>query len=328
MALTRREFNIASLILGSNLLLPRHVSAAENGHILTGYKNLDKSPIEQVVNKSIELVGQSYTKYQYKFEEELGNNSINAVVKVKDGPTDGSCILFTASPQMSIFPELYRQLPYNPLNDFKPLVLLAGYSFLFTVGPTVDKSVKTLDDYIKWVENTPEYRNVGFTQYGSSGHMAMQILARAKNVAIRPQAYSDINQVAVDLKDGNLAAAIILTGFSMPEFKDGTFRALAATSQFRHPGFHDVPTCRELGIKDMDISGWFGLFVPKTTPDNVYLPLMYGFQNTIIRGEFINTLQKNYFKPMFDSPEQITIRLKQHQAYYRNLIEQYKMTRL
>lgn len=328
MPLTRRQFTLGSLLLGSDLLLPNLLSAAETGYIYSGYKNLDKGPVGLAIKQLGKFVSETNARFQYQYKEVLGRNSMNAAVAVKDGPVDGSAIFLTASPQMSIFPALYRNLPYDALNDYKPLAMLGGYSFIIAVGPLVDASVKTLDDYIAWVEENPEFRNIGFAQYGSSGHMAMQILARAKNVAIKPQAYSDITKVAVDLADGNLAAAIILTGFSMPLFKDGTFRALAVTSQFRHPGFHDVPTCRELGMNEMDISGWFGLFLSSRVSADIYEPLMYAFQNSIIRGEYIQLLQKNYFKPMFDSPEQIMSRLAKHQAYYRQLIAEYKMTRI
>lgn len=329
MTLTRRKFLSSSVIIGSSLMLPKITQAAAGqGHIIVGYENLANGPVGQVVNQINAVLSDYYKAYQYSFDEVIGNNTIKSMVEAKEGPADGSQILFAFAPQIDIFPEIYRKLPYDPLTDFKPLVLLGGYTFLITVGPAVDKSVQTIDDYAKWVDDNPEYRNIGFAQYGSSGHVTMLMLARGKNIALRPQAYRSLPQLGADLADGNLAAGIVLTGFNRKLYENGTLRAIGTTSQFRHPGYHDIPTCREQGLNDIDISGWFGLFINAQTPEDRYNKLMYAYQNSVTRGDYLKVLQQNLFKPIFDSPEQITARIQKERQFYRNIIQEYRISRL
>ncbi|CAG9000938.1 MAG: hypothetical protein CENE_02946 [Candidatus Celerinatantimonas neptuna] len=329
MEINRRDFLSLSLLLGANLLLPNKASAGISERIfLTGYDKLIKNPIGILAQKVAVELSLYNQEWAYHLKARLGNHTMNAPIQIKESPADGRSILLAVSPQMTIFPAIYKQLPYNPLEDFTPLVLLGGYTFLITLGPVVDRSVKTIDDYVDWVLEHPNYRDIGFAQYGSSGHMAMKILSRSKKIALRPLPYRDFPPLIQDLKSSNLAAAIILTGIATPLFKKNIFRAIAATSRHRHLGWEDVPTAREQGIPNMNISGWAGLFLHSQTPHSIYQPLLQSMQEITDSLDYIARLRKYSLIQLPDTPERISKRIVREQKYYQRLVENFRFTRL
>lgn len=329
MELNRRDFLSLSLLLGADALLPNAAFANEKERIiLTGFGQITSNPIGILAQKIAQELPLYNLEWRYHIKSILGKHTMNAPIQVKKSPADGRTILLTVSPQMSIFPAIYDQLPYNPVTDFLPLALIGGYTFIITLGPVVDRSVKTIDDYVDWVLENPNYREIGFAKYGSSGHMAMKILSQSKQIALRPIPYREFPALVQDLQNSNLAAGIILTGIATPLYKKGIFRAIAVTSRYRHLGWGDIPTAKEQGIPDMDISGWGGLFLKADTPDTIYRPLLQAIQEIIDSIDYIARLRKYSLNLLPDPPEAIHSRLVREQAYYKKLVKEFRFTQL
>lgn len=68
-------------------------------------------------------------------------------------------------------PVLAQELDYSPLEDFEPVALLGEYTFVLFVGPAVPPKVATVDDYLRWVRQNPDYRDIGFVLNASHAHL-------------------------------------------------------------------------------------------------------------------------------------------------------------
>ncbi|RNM04053.1 Bug family tripartite tricarboxylate transporter substrate binding protein [Dickeya undicola] len=327
MAMTRRTFLAGCSSLLFPALYPQLSAAApREGVVIFGYGQTGIG--SKLISDSSVLLESQYRERRYRLYNEPGDNSLKAVLSAKQSPPDGSILLMAQSPQMTIFPSIYKRLPYNPLADFKPLAIAGEYTLLLTLGPAVDARVKSLDDYVRWVERNPEYSNIGFTQFGSPGYMAQLMLKREKGIALQPQSYAGTSMVVDDLLKGHLAAAFLISGNAIERYKSGQLRAIAVTNRLRHPGFDDVPTCREQGIPSMNINGWYGWFVPATMPDSVYRPLADAMQRTIVSYDYLEMLKKYYLRSVYDNPDKIRQRIQQEQAYYADMIESYRVSKV
>ncbi|ULR32066.1 tripartite tricarboxylate transporter substrate binding protein [Dickeya fangzhongdai] len=328
MAMTRRTFlaGCSSLLFPALYSRGPQAAAPQEGVVMFGYAQTGLG--SKVANEVSVLLESQYRARRYRLYNEPGENSIRAVMSTKKSPGDGSVLLMAQSPQLIIFPSIYNHLPYNPLTDFKPLAITGEYTLLLTLGPIVDARVKSLDDYVRWVESNPEFSNIGFAQFGSPGHMAQLVLGREKNVALQSQSYYGTSMIVDDLLNGHLAAAFLISGNSLDLYKNGKLRAIASTSRLRQPGGDDVPTCREQGIPSMNINGWYGWFAPAGMPDSVYRPLADAMQRTIVSYDYLEMLRKYYLKPVYDNPDKIRQRIQQEQAYYADLIETYQVSKV
>ena len=103
-----------------------------------------------------------------------------AVDFVKRAGADGNTLLQTPSSPMTLYPNLYKKLSYDPLADFAAVTPLVEYCFSFTAGPGLPPEVKTVADYLAWARANPTQANYGIPAAGSALHFAGMLLARAR----------------------------------------------------------------------------------------------------------------------------------------------------
>lgn len=297
-------------------------SGKPSGRILTAFG--EESLASRLAHAGAEQMQKFYTPIEYQHVSMPGDNTIRATLNAKYAPADGTTILEVHSPTFNSFPALYRELPYVQA-DFKPLAIMAEYTLFFTVGPVVDDSVETIDDYIDWVRDNPEYASMGFTQYGSPGHFAQLIFARAKQPAIRPQPYRETAMMVDDMLDGVLAAGMVIGGTRLDLYENDTLRVLATTSRTRYGDWDHVPTCREQGIDDMDVGGWYGWFVHQQLPDAIYSELKTAVEFTVSARDYSKLLSANALQPSYDTDFELFFRLEEEAEKYRALAQSFRL---
>jgi tripartite-type tricarboxylate transporter receptor subunit TctC len=94
-------------------------------------------------------------------DNRVGGNGRIGAVAVKNGPADGSMLLFTPSFPLAIFPHIYKTLPYDALQDFVPVATTGKGAFALSVGPAVPASVRTVADFVAWCKAHPDTATFG-----------------------------------------------------------------------------------------------------------------------------------------------------------------------
>jgi len=85
---------------------------------------------------------------------------------VKNADPDGMTMLLSAAPILTIYPHIYKKLPYDTMRDFVPVTSVSTFNYAFTVGPAVPASVKTLKDFAAWVKANPDKAAFGSPAFG------------------------------------------------------------------------------------------------------------------------------------------------------------------
>ncbi|MBI2291131.1 MAG: tripartite tricarboxylate transporter substrate binding protein [Betaproteobacteria bacterium] len=183
---------------------------------------------------------------------------------VSQAPPDGYTLLVADSGSLSIHPNLYRSLPYDPERDFAPIALLASSPVMLVAHPSVPAA--NLSEFITYAKRQP--RGVDFANAGpwTNNHMTGELFKQLTGV----------NLVQVNYKGGGAATAAIIRGetkagfsvpfVSLPHVKAGKLKAYAVTSSKRFAGALEVPTMAEAGAGDVVTTYWFGLLAPAHTP--------------------------------------------------------------
>ena len=202
-----------------------------------------------------------------------GASSRIAVAEVKRAAPDGNTLLFTNASPLVIFPHIYAELAYDPQKDFVPVAVAARTDLVFSVGPSVPDSVKTLKDYVAWAKGAPDRTSYASVQ-GTSPHFAGQQLSSVAGLNLRIIPYKGGAQGITDLLGGHVPAAVNALGEARPYAKDGaregskegSLRMLALLSAHRSSLVPKVPTAGEMGYPGLDFSGWIGVLAPAGTP--------------------------------------------------------------
>ena len=193
-----------------------------------------------------------------------GAAAIIAHEAVKAAAPDGYTLLIGSNGSLAVNPTLFRQLPYDPLNDFEPISTLAGAPFvLFTSAAT---PVNNLKEMLAYVKARPGQASYGSPGSGTGGHISMEMLKKAADLDIVHVPYKGSPPMITDVIGGQVDFAFESAAAIMPFAKGGRVKLLAVTSPQRSPFAPDVATVAEQGFPGYAAVGWTGLLAPKGTP--------------------------------------------------------------
>jgi len=188
----------------------------------------------------------------------------NSSTFVSKAAPDGYTLLVADSGALSIRPNLYRSLPYDPEKDFAPIALIASSPSFLIAHSSVPAA--NLGEFIAYARREPG--GVHFANAGpwTNNHMTVELFRHL----------TGINVVHVNYKGGGAATAAIISGetkagfstpfMSLPHVKAGRVKAYAVTSSKRFAGAPDIPTMAEAGGEALVTNYWFGLLAPARTP--------------------------------------------------------------
>jgi tripartite-type tricarboxylate transporter receptor subunit TctC len=190
-----------------------------------------------------------------------GNIGVDAVAK---SPPDGYTIGLGQTSNLSINPTLYAKLPYDPLKDLVPIVLVADAPLVLVVP--ANSPFKTVADVVAAAKKKPGDVTFGSPGNGTVAHLTGELFQMAAGVKFQHIPYKGSAQALTDLMGGQVQVYMSSIPTALSHIKGGKLRALAVTSPKRAPSLPDVPTIAEAGYKGFDANTWFGLVAPAGTP--------------------------------------------------------------
>ena len=234
--------------------------------------------------------------------------TIGADVTAKAAP-DGYTLTLGTTSTHAIAAGAYSKLPYNPVNDFTQISLVAITPYLLVVGEKVP--AKTLPEFVKLAKDQAGKMNYGSAGNGTATHLSMEMLKDAAKIDIQHIPY----------KSNSLADAAILGGQvetvfgSMPALlqnaKAGKVRPLAVGTAARSPALPDVPTVAEQGYPGFEAALWLGIMGPAGMPKPVVDRLHREIVAIVATPEFKTQMDNNGAEPVSSkSPEEFKAMLR------------------
>jgi tripartite-type tricarboxylate transporter receptor subunit TctC len=188
--------------------------------------------------------------------------AINASKAAPDGYT-----IFMATVAHTMAPAIYKKLAYNFEQDFEPITIAATVPNLLIINPEVP--AKSVAELVAYIKANPGKVNYGSAGVGSTEHMSAELFRSLTGTDIVHVPYRGGSPMLADLVAGHIQMSIETSGAATPFIKGGNVRALAVSPAKRSALFPDLPTLAESGLKGYDVSTWYGLLVPKGTPEGI-----------------------------------------------------------
>jgi tripartite-type tricarboxylate transporter receptor subunit TctC len=189
-----------------------------------------------------------------------GTSSIGTEI-VAQGKPDGNTMLLGVNAAFSVLPHL-RKLPYDPVQSFEPVAMVAQY--LATITVRNDLPVKNYAELIAYARANPGKLTYGSAGTASFGNIAGESLKLREKIDILHVPFKGSGELIAALLGGQID--MFIDGVGLPLIKSGKARPIAVFSSQRHPDLPDVPSLADVGVKTAVPSAWFGVFVPKGTP--------------------------------------------------------------
>lgn len=189
---------------------------------------------------------------------------------VARAPADGYTIFFTTGGTQAINPFLYKNIGYDPVKDFEPVVWVTTSPNIIVVNP--DFPAKNLQELIDMAKAKPGFYSSAAPGQGSTPHMAGELFKRQAGINMTHIPYKGSGPALNDVMGGHVQIMFDGIPSSLPLVRSGKLRALAVTSKSRSASAPDIPTVSET-IPGFEATGWFAIYVPAKTPKEIILKL-------------------------------------------------------
>ena len=198
-------------------------------------------------------------------ENKPGADGIIASEYVARSDPDGYVLMVGTDGQMVLNRALYAKLPYDPVNNFAPVIRLSYAPMVMAVHPSVPAT--SIAELIALAKAKP-----GELFYASgfpAAQVATEILKKEAGVNIVHVPYKGAAPSQTAAIAGEVAVIMSSLGPLRAHLQSGKLRGLAVTSPERYAIIPDIPTMAESGLADVDVVPWTGLFAPAATPREV-----------------------------------------------------------
>jgi tripartite-type tricarboxylate transporter receptor subunit TctC len=188
---------------------------------------------------------------------------------VAKSPPDGYTLVIVASSHATN-KHLYRNLPYDPVKDFEPVVYTHVVPLLLAVNPSVQ--AKTVPELVAWIKANPDKAIYASSGAGSSLHMAAELFMQMTGTKMHHVPYKGSSAAHPDLLSGRTAMIFDTITAVRGHVKSGTLRGIAVTTLQRSSAMPELPTIAE-SLPGYDAATWGGILAPAGTPKPVVLKL-------------------------------------------------------
>jgi tripartite-type tricarboxylate transporter receptor subunit TctC len=247
--------------------------------------------------------------------------AIGAEIAARAAPDGYTLILISSSYCATA---AYRNLPYDPVTDIQPIILIGETGLVFVVPPSIPvKSVKELIDYARDNPGKLNYASVGS---GSVAHLSLELFKLEAKVSL----------VHVPYKGGGpalnavVAEEVQLTAISMvptlPYVRAGRLRAIAITRAQRSALLPDVPTVSE-AVPGYEVILWYGMWGPKGLPKDIVARWNKEVARILLTNEMKTQMKGEGLEPAAGPPEALRTSIKRDVELWRKVIKEANIKR-
>jgi len=173
---------------------------------------------------------------------------------------DGRTIGIANTATIAINPHLFPNAGYDPLRDLTPICGCAEIMIVLVASPRL--GVTTVAELVAAAKARPGALNYASAGIGGSTHLAFELLKLRAGIDLTHVPYRGAAPVATALLAREIDVGFEGVPLLLPHIEAGSLKPLAVSGATRHPALPNVPTMREAGISDYEMTIWFGLVAP------------------------------------------------------------------
>jgi tripartite-type tricarboxylate transporter receptor subunit TctC len=220
------------------------------------------------------IIGEYFSKtlgQQFVVENVAGAGGTTGTARAAQASPDGYTIMMGHMGTHGAAPALYPNLKYDPIKDFEPIGLVAGTPILIVARK--DFPAADLKGFVAKVKDPAAKVKQAHAGVGSVSFTTCTLFTAQLGAKSIVAAYRGTGPALNDLVGGQVDYMCDQIVNVVEQVRGGNIRAYAIATPQRSPALPDVPTTKEAGLPDYQVSAWNALFAPKGTPKDVVAKL-------------------------------------------------------
>ncbi|WP_438858060.1 Bug family tripartite tricarboxylate transporter substrate binding protein [Achromobacter spanius] len=203
-------------------------------------------------------------------ETRAGASGTIGAAQVAKAPADGYTVLMNPSVQ-GIYPAQFKSLSFDPIKDFRMVGVLGTVPMVAVVAPT--SPFKTFADLIQHARAEPGKLTFASPGVATLPHLVGELINTSTKVSVAHVGYRGSSPALTDVAGGHVDLMYAPLAPALPLIQSGKLIPLAVTTKTRLAELPDVPTIAETVLPNFDIVTWYGMWVPKDTPESIVAKL-------------------------------------------------------
>jgi tripartite-type tricarboxylate transporter receptor subunit TctC len=318
----RRFFGAAFLLATASIGLPAAAAPFPSSpvHIVVPYT--PGGPVDIVAR----LIGQKLNEAWHQpvvIDNKPGAGGNLGSELVARAKSDGTTLLIN-TPALIIAPSVYKQLAYDPIKDFAPVIDIGRAPALLVINPKLP--FDNVSGLIAYAKAHPGELNFGSPGTGGSLHLAGELFASQAGIKMVHVPYKGVQPALVDVMGGNIQMMFDAAVDVMPFVKDGRLKALAISTASRSPLAPDLPTVAESGLPGFDFSLWYGLLAPAATPPAIVQQINHDTAQILAQPAMKSEMQAHGLDLIANSPDEFRTALSVEEKTWAGLVHKIGLT--
>ena len=211
---------------------------------------------------------------------------IGAALAAQSTP-DGYTLILSDTPFV-VNPSVFGKVPYDPVKDFTPIVMVAQSPMMLVVNSAVP--AQTVQELIALAKAQPGKFTIGSAGTGASSHVVAELFKMRANVNLTHVPYKGLGPALTDTAGGQINSLFTSIPAAMPMVKAGRLRVLGVCAKKRVTVAPDVPTMDESGIRDFEAAIWYGYQGPAGLPK----PIIDKLTTEIVRAAELPDVRERF----------------------------------
>ena len=321
------SFAMAASVLGFGLMAADNASAQSKWPEKT-VRMIVPAPPGSAPDGQIRLLSQKLSELWGQpvvVENIVGAGGLIGADRVAKAAPDGYTFLYNTIGPIAVAPSLMpTKMTFSPEKDLTPVSLATKTPNWITVLPTYP--AKNIQELIALAKKNPGKITYGTAGPGTTQHLTGELLNLIAGIQLNGIPYKSSAQMTTDGLGGQIDILIHNTPVLLPHLKAGKLKALAITSDVRSPSMPDVPTMIESGVKNFEITAWFGFMAPAGTPKAIVDQVSRDVAKVLAMPDVNKRIVDEATIVVGSTPEEYGAFIKAETAKWKDVIVRTKMT--
>ncbi len=255
---------------------------------------------------------------QVVVDNRAGAGGTLGVEMLAKAPADGYTIALASFGNILVGPSLFPKLPYDPMKDLAPVILVSLPPGLLVVNPALP--VKNVGELVAYGKANPGKINYGSAGNGTWNHLFAEHFKVLAGIQMTHIPYKGANPAVTDVMGGQIQLSFAPFPAAVPQIKSGRLRVLGVTSAQRSPVLPEVPTVAESGLPGYSAASWFAVLGPAKMPQAVIQIVNRDTNAVLTQPEVKAAFAADGTEPAGGTPEQLRESMRAGIAQWGKLV--------
>jgi tripartite-type tricarboxylate transporter receptor subunit TctC len=246
-----------------------------------------------------------------------GGGAIGANFVAK-APADGYTLLFATS-TFATNSSLESSLPFDPDRDFSPVALIGKGPILIVVSKSL--GVKNINELLAYAKKKDSNLNFCSAGNGSINHLSGELFKAKTGISMTHIPYKGSGPAVIDLIAGRTQVFFSTVPTILPFVKQKNVDLLAVTGNKRMALFPSIPSTQEAGMKDFDVSTWWGILAPANTPKAVVDKLNQAINEITAQDQLKERFTSEGASIERQTPQEFQVTLRKELSMWKSLVK-------